>query len=396
MTSAQPLRVLYSFPHKIGAGRICDTAWHQVEGLDHAGAVLTSVVGAISRDLPPSVRVVQTLSRGRWRIPYRAMGVRRACDLHDRLAARYLRRHPRDFDVVHCWPLGAKRTLAVADEIGVPTFLERPNAFTPYAMKVVAAESARLGVALHRGSEHAEDERVIRRELAEYELAHRILCPSEFVVRTFLDGGYPREKLVRTTRGVDTGRFHPTLEPATAGGFTALFVGYAAVRKGLHLALEAWLASPASTHGRFVIAGGVLPAYAEVLGEMLAHPSVELLGHREDVPELMRSSDVMILPSLEEGFGRVCIEAMASGSVPLVSEACTDECRHGVNALVHPVGDVTALSEHITAVFDDRPLLGRLRREGLASAEGLTWEHAAVRLMDAYRSGRSDANPDHR
>jgi glycosyltransferase involved in cell wall biosynthesis len=395
VTSAKPLRVLYSFPNKIGAGRICDTAWHQVDGLDRAGAAVTCVVGAIARGLPPRVPVVQTLSRGRWRIPYRAIGVRRACALHDHLTARYLRRHPRDFDVVHCWPLGAQRTLAVAEEIGVPTFLERPNVFTPYAMKVVADESARLGVALPRGSEHAEDERVIRRELSEYDLADRILCPSEFVVRTFLDGGYPREKLVRTTRGFDPARFHPTLGPTAARPFTALFVGYAAVRKGLHLALEAWLASAASAHGRFIVAGGVLPAYAEVLSEMLAHPSVEVLGHREDVPALMRTSDVMILPSLEEGFGRVCIEAMASGSVPLVSEACTDECRHGVNALVHPVGDVTALSEHITAVFDDDLLLGRLQREGLASAKGLTWEHAAVRLMAAYRSGPSEANANH-
>jgi glycosyltransferase involved in cell wall biosynthesis len=393
VTSDPPLRVLYSFPHKIGAGRICETAWHQVDGLDHANAAVTCVVGAVARALPPRVRVVTTLSRGQWRIPYRALGIRRACDLHDAMVARYLRRHSEHFDVVHCWPLGAERTLAVAKELGVPTFLERPNVFTPYAMRIVAAESARIGVALPRGSEHAVDQRVIDRELAEYDLADQILCPSEFVLRTFLDGGYPHDKLLRTTRGYDSARFHPELGPSETRPFTALFVGYAAVRKGLHLALEAWLSSPASRRGRFLIAGDVLPEYADVLGDRLGHPSVEVLGHREDVPALMRASDVMILPSLEEGFGRVCIEAMASGSVPLVSEACTDECRHGVNALVHPVGDVTALAGHITAVFDDRPFLGRLRREGLASAKGLTWEHAASRLVAAYRSGLSDASP---
>ena len=36
---------------------------------------------------------------------------------------------------------------------------------------------------------------------------------------------------------------------------------------------------------------------------MLAHPSVKVLGHRNDVPELMRKSDILVLPSIEEGFG---------------------------------------------------------------------------------------------
>ena len=47
--------------------------------------------------------------------------------------------------------------------------------------------------------------------------------------------------------------------------------------------------------GRFLIAGDVLPAYGEVLAEYLAHPSVDVLGHRTDVPDLMRCSDVLSL-----------------------------------------------------------------------------------------------------
>ena len=54
---------------------------------------------------------------------------------------------------------------------------------------------------------------------------------------------------------------------------------------------------------------------------MLAHPSVKILGHRNDVPELVRQSDILVLPSIEEGFGLVCTEAMGSGCVPLVSRS---------------------------------------------------------------------------
>jgi glycosyltransferase involved in cell wall biosynthesis len=127
-----------------------------------------------------------------------------------------------------------------------------------------------------------------------------------------------------------------------------------------------------------------LPAYAERLSSMLAHPSVQVLGHRTDVPELMRQSDLMILPSIEEGFGLVCTEAMASGSVPLVSEACTDLCRHMENALVHRVGDVKTIAQHITLLHQDRGLLQKLRAAGLSEVPEITWNAAGEKLLRVY------------
>lgn len=47
----ESVRVLYSFPHKIGAARICHTAWHQVNGLAQAGVQVVLFTGAVSRPL---------------------------------------------------------------------------------------------------------------------------------------------------------------------------------------------------------------------------------------------------------------------------------------------------------------------------------------------------------
>ena len=120
-----------------------------------------------------------------------------------------------------------------------------------------------------------------------------------------------------------------------------------------------------------MIAGEFLPAYQEKLAPMLAHPSVKVLGHRNDVPELMRKSDILILPSIEEGFGLVIAEAMGSGCVPLASEACTEICSHMKTGLMHRVGDVEALTQHITMLHEDRALLERFRAAGLQNARSL-------------------------
>lgn len=380
------IRVLHSFPHKIGASRICATAWYQVVGAADAGADVLVMSGGIRRPLPAPVQVRTTLGRGRARIPEKLLGSMRACKLHDHLVAAALPKLADQIDIVHTWPVGALKTLQVARRLGIPTVLERPNAHTRFAYESVQAECERIGVALPPGHEHAFNAEILEYEEREYELADRLLCPSDFVVQTFLDQGTPAEQMVRHIYGYDDADFRPPEQPRDdTQSITAIFVGVAAVRKGLHFALEAWLGSPASEDGTFLIAGAFLPEYQAHLAEMLAHPSVHVLGHRDDVPELMRSADVMVLPSIEEGFGLVCVEALGSDCIPLVSDACTDACRHGENALVHPVGDVAALSEHFSALRADRALLERLRNGCRQTSAEYTWTAAGERLVEVYQ-----------
>jgi glycosyltransferase involved in cell wall biosynthesis len=276
--------------------------------------------------------------------------------------------------------------METAARLGIPTLLERCNSHTGYVYDVVQKEAERLGVKLAPGDEAAFNAEKLRMEEKELQLADRLLCPSEFVVRTLLDKGFSSDRLARHMYGFDEKAYwpRPDYQP-NSKGLRMLFVGVGAVRKGLHFALEAWLKSPAHQHGTFAIAGTFFPDYRAKLSSMLAHPSVRVLGQRNDIPELMRNSDVLVLPSLEEGFGLVCTEAMGSGCVPLVSDACTDFCRHMENSLVHPVGDVNALATHLTLVHEDRSLLQKLRTAGLQMRSALTWDAAGVRLLEAYR-----------
>ncbi|MBW1929141.1 MAG: glycosyltransferase family 4 protein [Deltaproteobacteria bacterium] len=387
MSNSKIIRVLHSFPHRLGMDRICTTAWYEIDMAAAAGADMLAVAGDSVRPFEHKVKVKTTLSRGKLRIPYRLLGRLRACELHDRLVARMLPKLADEIDIIHAWPLGALHTIKAAKRLGIPVALERCNAHTRFAYEVVQRECKRLGVPLPKDHEHAYNESILKREEQEYELADAILCPSDFVVKTFLDKGFPKDKLFRFFYGVDDKVFYPGFERKTINGrpLTMIFVGVCAVRKGLHFALEAWHRSPASRDGTFYIVGDFLPAYREKLSGLLDHPSVRVLGHRNDVPELMRKSDIFVLPSIEEGFGLVCTEAMACGCVPLVSDACTDLCRHMENAMVHEVGDVGALSEHITRLYEDRDLLSNLREAGIQNISKINWDAAGRSLVTAYR-----------
>ena len=380
------VRVLYSFPLRLGAERICTTAWHQVNGLAEAGAEVLVFPASVSRPVRPEARVSPTLARGKLRLPYKIVGTMRACALHDQIVARRLKKLVGKIDVIHTWPLGALETLKTAKRLGIPTVLERCNAHTGFAMEVMQKECERLGVMLPADHEHAYNAEKLRKEEAEYALADQLLCPSDFVLRTFLDQGYPVAKLARHQYGFDEKTFHPGSQPRNGKrGLTMLFVGACAVRKGVHYALEAWLRSPASQDSTFLIAGEFLPDYQEKLAPMLAHPSVKVLGHRNDVAELMRNSDILVLPSIEEGSALVTSEARGSGCVLLVSEAAGAICQHLENALVHKTGDVSTLAEHITLLHQDRTMLEQLRTASLATVPDLTWAAAGRILLDVYR-----------
>lgn len=387
MKDNDQVRVLYSFPHKLGGGRIQTTAWEQVRGVMQAGAEVLVYPGVLQVPLPGSPVVKPTLSRGKLRLPYKLLGTARTCALHDKIVAWRLRKLARKIDIVHLWPLAAGETARVAAEMGIPTVLERPNAHTAFAYQVVQDECRRLGVVLPPGHEHAFDRDKLAREEEEYQQTDYLLCPSDFVMKTFVERGFPPHKLVRHSYGMDPQVFYPARggREDTGKPFTLIFVGVCAVRKGLHFALEAWLKSPACGAGQFLIVGDFIPSYEEKLRPLLAHKSISVLGHRNDVAELMRNSDVLVLPTLEEGSALVTSEGRASGCVLLVSEASGAICKNGENALVHRVGDVETLTRHITQLYTDPAMLHRLRASSLDTIDEITWTAAGVRLLDLYR-----------
>lgn len=99
---------------------------------------------------------------------------------------------------------------------------------------------------------------------------------------------------------------------------------------------------------------------------------VRWLGHVDDMPALLRSVDVVALPSFREGLPKILIEAGACG-LPLVTTdvpGCRDVVADGVDGLLVPVRDPAALARAIARLDDDPPLCARLgaaaRRKALA------------------------------
>jgi glycosyltransferase involved in cell wall biosynthesis len=105
----------------------------------------------------------------------------------------------------------------------------------------------------------------------------------------------------------------------------------------------------------------------------------------ERLKSLYEGALLLVIPSLEEGFGLQALEAMTLG-IPIVAadRGSLPEVIGTAGLLVDP-GDPDALSVAIERVIDDPGLRRALSEAGVARARAFTWSGTAERMLDAYR-----------
>jgi phosphatidyl-myo-inositol dimannoside synthase len=132
--------------------------------------------------------------------------------------------------------------------------------------------------------------------------------------------------------------------------------------------------------------GSLVGLHAELgLGD-----SVRLLGDLsiERLAEEYVNADLFCLPSVQEGFGIVFLEAMAAG-LPVVAcraAAIPEVVLEGVTGVLTPPRDPAALAVAVEGLLRDPDRAGRLGAEGRRRAAGFTPRHVAERFLDAVRS----------
>jgi glycosyltransferase involved in cell wall biosynthesis len=316
-----------------------------------------------ARPWPPNVRLVDR------RLPVRGLNAawnRLAWPSLDRLVGTAL-------DLVHSpTPLlipsrKGKRVVTVHDLF----FLKHPD--------MVEGEVRRDYVALVR--DH------VRR-------ADGVLCVSEYTaseVRRLLE--VPEEKIAVTPHGVDPFyRTVPTDEQVDEAlrrlrlpRGALLYVGSGEKRKNLVTLVMAYLTLARRRRLPPLVLAGPGSDWAQ--GGSRVGPQILATGYldKPDVRALMAASALLVLPSLEEGFGLPVVEAMAAG-LPVVCSAGSALAEvAGDAACLVDARDPNGLAHTLERVLEDRALAQDLRRRGLERSLRFDWNDTAARTLAFYR-----------
>jgi len=103
-----------------------------------------------------------------------------------------------------------------------------------------------------------------------------------------------------------------------------------------------------------------------------------------DLAALYAACDVLLFPSLYEGFGWPPLEAMASGLPVVCSRSGSLSEVVGDAALTAEPEDIGGLTEHVVAALTDGRLADVLRARGLARAKCFDWDRAASQILEVY------------
>jgi glycosyltransferase involved in cell wall biosynthesis len=204
----------------------------------------------------------------------------------------------------------------------------------------------------------------------------------------------PPERIAVIYDGVDTDIFRPLEVPKQPGSL--LYVGNSDDRnKGARYLLEALALLKGRRDFQLTVVDRpiafLVPTLARELG---IEDRVTVTGRvsREELVRLYNQAQVLVSPSLYEGFGLPAAEAMACGTpvVATTAGAFPEVIEENVSGLLVPPADARALAEVIERLLDDSGLRGRLGQEGRRRVvDHFSWRETAVRTLALYQEVRS-------
>lgn len=186
-------------------------------------------------------------------------------------------------------------------------------------------------------------------------------------------------------------RLPVSFEPLDTGSVGIAQVGSYIQRKGIHYSKNAlnilllkYRNVEVGFFGTGCPPGDVLSSF-----DVQFHSRIHVVPHysKSQLPDLLRSYQIKLFPTLSEGFSLALVESMACGLAPVASSvaAAKDIIQPGINGLLVPPADSGAIVSALERLLKDRPLLNKLRRNAYDSAQQYSWEHVASMRLLKYK-----------
>ena len=294
-------------------------------------------------------------------------------------------RHVPGAEVVYAYEYTALASFERARREGVATVLELPSL------------SSRAYEALQRGerARHPElrtphdayfdarfEARQARRD-REIELADVIVTNSRLTMRSHVEAGADPAKFVVAPLAAPPAIAAVERDFAPERPLQALWAGGFRLGKGAHVLLEALRGLGRCGQLRTDVYGKVqLPDAALGGAEGLVFRGATA---QPRLFEAMEAADVLVFPTLSDGFGLVVVEAFARGLPVIATDraGAAELVRDGENGLVIPAGDPAALREALAWCLDNRRRLHEMRLAALETARNWQWPDYRRTLMRA-------------
>jgi len=298
----------------------------------------------------------------------------------DRAVAKSL--DPKKTSGVYCYEDGALETFRAAEQLGIRRIYDLPIGYWRAARRLLSEEAERRPDWASTIGGLGDSVEKLERKDEELRLAEHIIVASSFTARTL--GECPLR--LAPVSVVPYGADEPGEERSRVrrgGPLRVLFVGSLSQRKGIAEVFEA--VDSMGRHAELTVIGRKTGGDCKPLDEALSRcrwiPSLP----RERILEEMRGHDVLVFPSLFEGFGLVVTEALSQG-LPVITTNRTcgpDVLNEGIEGFLVPTSNPHAIVEKLDLLHCDRNRLVAMSEAARKKAEKLRWAAYRQKILEA-------------
>jgi glycosyltransferase involved in cell wall biosynthesis len=289
------------------------------------------------------------------------------------------------FDLFIGWAHYAAHSMPRARAAGAKIIVESGSCHIAAQQRILHEEYRRWGL-----SYAPIDQRTVEKMCTEYQDADYIMTLSSFARQSFIDQGILPQKVLMVPCGSDVEYFSSTMIlPPQKPKFRVIVVGLVSLRKGIQNVLQAWDKLNVPEHeSELLIVGALTKDFTSIAPRLRIPVNVIFTGpvDRQTLRGLYQQASLFVLPSLEDGFGMVIGEAMASGLPVICStasagpELITDKI-HGF--LIQP-GDIAGLTEKIEWCYSHRDESVEMGLQGQKHIPSFSWNTYGDKVYQAY------------
>ncbi len=283
---------------------------------------------------------------------------------------------------------GCRDSFRAARKLGWSTFYELPIGYWRAALRIAKEEAELQPQWASTWPLWDEPPDKLARKDEELALADRVLVPSTFIQETLKEAPSSPKNVEIIPYGAPACR---SVEPVTRIPGTplrALFVGGLSQRKGLSYLFSAVESLGGSVRLTLI---GRKPVGCKILDDHLKRYNwISPMPHEQLIDEMSRH-DVLVLPTLFEGFALVILEAMSQG-LPVITtdHSGADILTDGGNGFLVPIRSADGIAGKLSLLYENPDLLEAMKEKAVVTARQLTWEKYQNQVATVLCAALSD------
>lgn len=213
-----------------------------------------------------------------------------------------------------------------------------------------------------------------RRRDQEAKIADIICTNSKLVTNSFIAAGFLEQKIITVPLGAPYVNFQKKQTSTPKKNFRFIYAGFFSVYKGAHYLLKAWdsfdgIDAQLHIYGENLLSKNL---FTEKKRNIYFHGSVV----QEKLFANFRRSDILVFPSLCDGFGMVAFEALAQG-LPVITTknaGVSQFIEEGKNGFLVPPADSKSLKEKMLWCVKNPNKIAQMRKEAFKTAQRRNWQ----------------------